>query len=257
MYCVRATSSISQGTKPQPFVWLQALCGATSCNEPVGAMLVGVSTFRAWISQKMTSEKTTRRMTKAARPVVDRTVWLDAARAILVEQGVDAVKVEPLATMLEISRSSFYWHFKNRQELLDALIGYWTDVNDRVLRSLVEPHESDPRERVALAKTRLRQLMNLFIDERQFSSEFDMAMREWARKNDGVAREVARIDKQRIAHLRKIFQDMGHSAPGSLIRAKILYFHQLGYYLTGIKESENVRKRVAPRYLEVLSGIKL
>jgi len=157
----------------------------------------------------MTSEKTTRRMTKAARPVVDRTVWLDAARAILIEQGIDAVKVEPLAAMLEISRSSFYWHFKNRQKLLDALLGYWTDVNARVLRSLVEPHESDPRER------------------------------------------------QRIAHLRKIFQDMGHSTPGSLIRAKILYFHQLGYYLTGIKESENVCKRVAPRYLEVLSGIKL
>jgi len=216
-----------------------------------------VNLSRAWISQEMVSEKTTRRMTKAARPVVDRTVWLDAARAILIEEGIDAVKVEPLAAMLEISRSSFYWHFKNRQELLDALMGYWTEVNDRVLRSLVEPQESDPKEPGAFAKTRLRQLVNLFIDERQFSSEFDMAMREWARKDAAVAKEVARIDKQRIAHLQKIFQGMGHSRPDSLIRAKILYFHQLGYYLTGIKESEEVRKRVAPRYLEVLSGIKL
>ncbi|MEX3982177.1 TetR/AcrR family transcriptional regulator [Paraburkholderia sp. EG287A] len=196
-------------------------------------------------------------MTKAARPVVDRTVWLDAARAILIEQGIDAVKVEPLATMLEISRSSFYWHFKNRQELLHALIEYWTEVNDRVLRSLVEPDESHPRGREQLAKARLRQLVNLFVDERQFSSEFDMAMREWARKDTAVAKEVARIDRERIAHLQKIFQEMGHSRPDSLIRAKILYFHQLGYYLTGIKESQEVRKRVAPRYLEVLSGIKL
>jgi AcrR family transcriptional regulator len=207
--------------------------------------------------QEKVGEKVAKRMTKAARPVVDREVWLDAARAILIEQGVDAVKVEPLASMLEISRSSFYWHFKNRQDLLNALIEYWTEVNDRVLRSLIEPHETDPKGRVELAKHRLRQLVTLFIDERQFSSDFDMAMREWARKDDTVAKEVARIDRQRIAHLQKIFQAMGHTKADSLIRAKILYFHQLGYYLTGIKESEEVRKRVAPRYLEVLSGIKL
>lgn len=205
----------------------------------------------------MANGKSTKRMTKAARPAVDRTVWLDAARAILIEQGVDAVKVEPLAAMLEISRSSFYWNFKNRQELLDALVEYWTEVNDRVLRALVEPRESDPKEREQLAKIRLRQLVNLFVDERQFSSEFDMAMREWARKDATVAKEVARIDRERIAHLQKIFLDMGHTKPDSLVRAKILYFHQLGYYLTGIKESEAVRKRVAPRYLEVLSGLKL
>jgi AcrR family transcriptional regulator len=208
------------------------------------------------MSSDMASEEPTKRMTKASRPVVDRTVWLDAARAILIDQGIDAVKVEPLAAMLEISRSSFYWHFKNRQELLDALIEYWTDVNDRALRALVEPHEDDPKEREQLARKRLHQLVNLFIDERQFSSEFDMAVREWARKDPAIEKRVARIDKQRIAHLQKIFVDIGHPRPDSLIRAKILYFHQLGYYLTGIKESKEVRIRNAPRYLEVLSGIK-
>jgi AcrR family transcriptional regulator len=202
------------------------------------------------------SEEKPVRLTKAARPVVDRTVWLDAARAILIEQGVDAVKVEPLAAMLEISRSSFYWHFKNRQELLDALLGYWTEVNDSVLRSMVQLREGDPSGREELARSRLRKLVNLFIDERQFSSEFDMAVREWARKDPAVAKQVARIDRQRIAHLQKIFEDMGRTKADSLIRAKILYFHQLGYYLTGIKESDAVRKRVAPRYLEVLSGLK-
>lgn len=225
--------------------------------QPGMLCLTTINLDQLRMQQEKVSEKPTRKMTKAARPVVDRTVWLDAARAILIEQGVDAVKVEPLAAMLEISRSSFYWHFKNRQELLDALIEYWTEVNDRTLRSLVEPDDSNPKEREQLAKARLRQLVNLFIDERQFSSEFDMAMREWARKDAAVAKEVARIDRERIAHLQKIFQEMGHSKPDSLIRAKILYFHQLGYYLTGIKESQAVRTRVAPRYLEVLSGIKL
>jgi len=197
------------------------------------------------------------KMTKAARPVVDRTIWLETARSILIEQGVDAIKIEPLAAMLEISRSSFYWHFKNRQELLDALLEYWTDVNDRVLTLMVQARDDDPPGREELARSRLGKLVNLFIDERQFSSEFDMAVREWARKDANVAQQVARIDRQRIAHIQKIFKDMGRTKADSLIRAKILYFHQLGYFLTGIKESDAVRKRVAPRYLEVLSGIKL
>lgn len=84
-----------------------------------------------------------------------------------------------------------------------------------------------------------------------------MAVREWGRTETAVAKLVARVDRQRISYLQKVFSDMGHSAPDSLIRAKILYFHQLGYYLTGIKESEAVRKRAAPRYLEILSGLKL
>jgi len=203
----------------------------------------------------MTTQK--KRITKASRPVVDREVWLDAARAILIDQGVEAVKVEPLAAMLEISRSSFYWHFKNRQDLLDALVDYWKVVNDRALKALVQPRGDDPKEKEELARVRLRQLVSLFIDERQFSSEFDVAVREWGRKDASIAKLVERVDKKRISHLQKIFSDMGHSNADSLIRAKILYFHQLGYYLTGIKESEEIRKRVAPRYLEVLSGIKL
>jgi len=121
----------------------------------------------------------------------------------------------------------------------------------------VEPHDDDPESKEELARKRLRQLVNLFVDERQFSSDFDMAVREWGRKDVTIAKLVARVDKHRIMHLQKIFFDLGHSKSDSLIRAKILYFHQLGYYLTGVKESEAVRKRVAPRYLEVLSGITL
>jgi len=97
----------------------------------------------------------------------------------------------------------------------------------------------------------------LFIDERQFSSDFDMTIREWAQEDPTVAKQVARIDKRRIAYIQKIFGDMGYSMGDALVRAKILYFRQLGYYLAGIKESEAVRRRVAPRYLEVLSGLKL
>jgi AcrR family transcriptional regulator len=191
-----------------------------------------------------------------ARGVVDRAGWLEVARDSLIENGIDSVKIEPLAARLAISRSSFYWHFKNRRDLLDALLKHWKDVNDNALRDAVERQESNVADPQEVARERLQHLADLFIYEEGFSSRFDLAIREWARKDAAVAEEVARIDSERIALFQKIFLDIGHSKIDSLIRAKILYFHQLGYYLVGIKESASVRQRVAPRYLEILSGLK-
>jgi hypothetical protein len=73
---------------------------------------------------------------------------------------------------------------------------YWTDFNDSALRVLVKPHPEDPDDAEALARKRLEELMNLFIDERQFSSDFDMTIREWAQEDPTVAKQVARIDKR-------------------------------------------------------------
>jgi AcrR family transcriptional regulator len=192
----------------------------------------------------------------STRAVVGREAWLEAARESLIRTGIDSVKIEPLAAQLEISRSSFYWHFKNRRELLDALLEHWKNVNDKALREAVEQREASGVDAESIARSRLQQLADLFIQEKGFSSKFDLAVREWARKDTSVADEVARIDNERIALFQKIFLDMGNSKTDSLVRAKILYFHQLGYYLVGIQESAAVRQRVAPRYLEILSGLK-
>jgi tRNA A37 N6-isopentenylltransferase MiaA len=103
---------------------------------------------------------------------------------------------------------------------------------------------------------RLQLLTDLCIYEKVFSPKFDLAVREWARKDTAVAQEVTRIDKERIALFQKIFLDVGYSTFDRLARAKILYFHQIGYYIVDLKESTAVRQRIARRYLEILSGLK-
>ena len=52
---------------------------------------------------------------------VTREDWLNAARDVLVTEGVASVKILPLSTRLGVSRSSFYWYFENREDLLSAL----------------------------------------------------------------------------------------------------------------------------------------
>lgn len=201
-----------------------------------------------------TTEKNVDRPSRAS---VDRETWLRVARDALIRSGIDAVKIEPLAAKLEISRSSFYWHFKNRSELLDALLAHWTDVNDTALRNALVPHNtaSNPQD---VARTRLQQLADIFIYEKGFSPQFDLAIRDWARNDPVVSAQVVRIDNERIALFQRIFLDAGQSKIESLVRAKLFYFHQLGYYLVGLHEQESaaVRQSVAPRYLEILSGIK-
>ena len=54
-------------------------------------------------------------------------VWLEAAYEALLESGIDAVKIQPLARKLNLSRTSFYWFFKDREELLEALLSRWRE----------------------------------------------------------------------------------------------------------------------------------
>jgi AcrR family transcriptional regulator len=66
--------------------------------------------------------------------------WLDLALSVLAVEGVARVTVLNLSERLGVSRSSFYWYFKNRDELLDALLDRWNRLNTRsIVREADEP----------------------------------------------------------------------------------------------------------------------
>ena len=69
---------------------------------------------------------------------VTRQDWLNAALSVLKQGGVEAVKVADLAARMGVSRSSFYWYFKSRQDLLDALLDHWQDTNTSALVSMAQ-----------------------------------------------------------------------------------------------------------------------
>ena len=64
---------------------------------------------------------------------VTREDWLDLAAEVLVEHGVSQVKVLALANRLGVSRSSFYWYFRSRKDLLDQLLAQWEGQNTRAI----------------------------------------------------------------------------------------------------------------------------
>ena len=76
-----------------------------------------------------------------------RADWVDAAWLSLGEAGVDGVRVEALARKLGVTKGSFYWHFKNRQDLVDALFDRWFGLREESSTEFLRDNP-DPRERL-------------------------------------------------------------------------------------------------------------
>ncbi|MGO4617196.1 TetR/AcrR family transcriptional regulator [Nocardia sp. 2YAB30] len=124
-----------------------------------------------------------------------RQAWIDAALVILSESGPDAIRVEPLATQLGVTRGGFYRQFASRQELLDAVLDAWEHRGIDEVRERVEQEGGD-------AGSKIRKAGKL-----TFSKELlpiDLAVREWARRDPAVAARLVRVDNRRMDYLRDL-----------------------------------------------------
>jgi AcrR family transcriptional regulator len=182
---------------------------------------------------------------KASR--MDREDWIEAARRALIEGGVAKVKVEPLAAALGVTTGSFYHHFGKRQDMLDAVLAHWERENTEPLTRAVREAGDDPDAQIDA-------LFDTWLAERDYDPAYDSAVRDWARVSKAAEAAVRRADAQRIELLRGIFLRFGYDEAHAFIRARVTYFHQVGYYAMAIIESRAVRRGWRPIYREVLVG---
>lgn len=172
--------------------------------------------------------------------------WIAAARKVLVKSGVDSVKVDRLATDLRTTRSSFYWHFTDRGELLNALLHDW-EVNNYVAMSTI-------RARWASSAPDLAELIEWWVGEGTDSPAFGMAIRTWARADAGVEDVMHRVDNEWINLVQLLFPAAAYDASERLVRARVVYFHQVGYHALALREPHEERLRLVPYYYKVLTG---
>jgi AcrR family transcriptional regulator len=175
-----------------------------------------------------------------------RADWIDVARKVLVKSGIDDVKVDRLATRMKVTRGSFYWHFEDRQSLLDALLDDWRGHNVREIEQIAA--------RWAVSDLDFVEVIRIWLAEDPIVPQFDIAVRAWAKKSSAVAKMVHEIDDAWVALLQGFFRRAGLGEDESLVRARIIYFHQIGYYALAIEENIEVRARLVPFYYEVLTG---
>lgn len=152
--------------------------------------------------------------------------WLLAAIAAMAEGGVENVKVERLAKSLGTSKGSFYWHFKDRKDLLDQLIRYWVTQGTEQVMATNEREETSPHDKlVALFHVALKEPVGTLS-----SAQGEMAMRSWAMVDPNIAQTVSETDQQRIDYVTHLFAEHGYSQERATTNAHQLYLMLLGYY---------------------------
>ncbi|MEW6633678.1 MAG: TetR/AcrR family transcriptional regulator [Pseudomonadota bacterium] len=180
---------------------------------------------------------------------VTRRDWIDLALRTLISDGIGSVRVLTLGQKLGVSRSSFYWYFNSRQDLLDNLLAHWHDTNTT---AIIE-RARRPSETIIMG------VMNVFecwADERLFDPRLDFAIREWARRSDDVRRMIDKADDDRLTAIRDMYRRHGYDDEDAFIRARVLYYMQIGYYVLDLKEPVEARVSHLAAYLRSFTGLE-
>jgi AcrR family transcriptional regulator len=175
-----------------------------------------------------------------------RSDWIDAAIRALADRPIDELKVLSLADSLGVARSSFYSYFEDRTAFLEALLEIWG-------RNTVSIVERSRRDAPTIAAACLG-VFECWADERLYSPSLDIAVREWGRRSAKVANLVRRSDDERLAALTDMFVRYGCQGDEALVRARLVYHNQVGYYATRTEEPVAVRLARVPAYLRALVG---
>lgn len=150
--------------------------------------------------------------------------WIEAATKRLILRSIDAVRVESLATELKVSRGSFYWHFKSRGELLDAILAHWRERQTRRINQRIrEDRTLTPEERVV----RLRSLPAR-TKSTEDAASLELAIRAWARRDRNARRAVEEVDRDRITIVRELLADVNLPEQEADTLAFVSYAYTIG-----------------------------
>jgi AcrR family transcriptional regulator len=183
-------------------------------------------------------------ITKKKPRQLSREDWTEAARKQLVAAGIEEVKVDRLARKMKVTRGSFYWHFKNRKDLLDSVLRVWEAHKERELE----------QTRAQWATMGPLEVVRIWLSEDPTYPAFDIAIRFWAWKAPAVAKIVSAIDDRWIAFLAEQFFREGQSMRLSVARARLIYWQQIGYYAMKFEEPMQERLAYMPYYNAILLG---
>jgi len=173
--------------------------------------------------------------------------WIEAATDVLVDQGIDHVRVDVLATQLGVTRGSFYWHFRDREDLLRRVLQAWRDrATDQLTRRLRKAHEDSPQQQ-------LRDVISLPHRGRSAAraARIELAIRAWARR-DAMAREALdEADAARLAYHEDFLADLGYPREEARMRAFVLYSCEVAESLL-LRQGSTADRQARRQFLERL-----
>jgi AcrR family transcriptional regulator len=153
----------------------------------------------------------------AAPTRTPRTSWIEEGLRALAAGGPDAVRIEVLAKALDVTKGGFYWQFDDRRALLEEMLDAWERVGVDEVIERVEGGGGD-------ARAKLRRLSAIAGSSSE-GLRIDLAVRDWARRDQAVAKRLRRVDNRRMDYLRSLF---GALCPNEdEIEARCILFYSL------------------------------
>ena len=146
------------------------------------------------------------------RPGVSKNEWLEAGLQALTYGSVAALTIEGLAKSLGIAKAGFYWHFKNRDDLLRQLLDYWTHEITEAITANQEITTLKP-------KTRLVRTAEIIHDYEL--TRYEIAIRQWALQDMEAARAVKKSNRLRLDFVRTAFAELGFKGEDLEIRTML------------------------------------
>ena len=186
---------------------------------------------------------------KAGRPSeasrLNRDDWLNAAFDAVVEGGFERVRVLALAQSLGVTRGSFYWHFADHAELVDALLARWREGEHEVVRRLQGEFTGAPQADLLLLLDAALARAGADLE----NMRFELALRGQGRRDPTVATMLAEVDAQRMALFTEKFLRYTGDEAKSAELALLFYLAIVGSY------QALSRPKNPPQIKELLQGI--
>jgi AcrR family transcriptional regulator len=164
-----------------------------------------------------------------------------------VNDGIEAVKIMPLAKMLNLTRTGFYWHFKDLSELQGAIIEIWQTRNTGIIIERC----ATPAPSLCAS---LFNLIDCWIDNDLFDAPLDLAIRNWARNDTRLQALVDKSDENRLTAVKALFEQFGHLGDVARYRALTVILTQTGYYSMHKTEPRLLRALAGCQYVEIFAG---
>lgn len=175
---------------------------------------------------------------------VSKAEWLQTALKLLESVGVEAIRVERIARELGISKSGFYWHFKDRNDLRAQMIDYWAHEFTEVVTANPLMREGDPR-------TRLEQTMHMILEHDL--TRYEVPMRAWAEADSDIARRVKQVYRQRMDFLRQIFRELGFEGDELEMRTRLFVCYHTWERPMFARDSKKLLRKLIRRRVDLLS----
>lgn len=186
-------------------------------------------------------------MEKTPRHQLDRAAWIQAALDTLADEGVTGIRVEVLAKRLHVTKGSFYWHFKDRQDLLAGVLETWKDGR---IRDIIKQTRPEPGKEEA----QIFHVIDVYSASRNKKGILiELAMREWARRDSLAAATVEEVDAWRLRCARELFLAIGLPLHEASTRSMLLYAYVFGVSMMNCEKFDGDIARMKADILELIA----